>query len=48
MEAEGEVPGVGEETIIQGYADNTFKGGNPIRRDEAAAMLIRAFYAWFL
>ncbi|MFT7184304.1 MAG: hypothetical protein ACI9QC_000643 [Oceanicoccus sp.] len=47
-DAEGEVPGVGEETIIEGYSDGTFRGTNSIRRDEAAAMMIRAFYAWFL
>jgi hypothetical protein len=47
-EAEGDVPGVGEEVIVSGYSDGTFRGDNSIRRDEAAAMLIRAFYAWFL
>ena len=37
----------GEEYIIYGYSDGTFRGENYIQRDEAAAMLIRAFYAWF-
>jgi|GEM_PF-4970832 len=48
FEAEAEIPGVGTEYITEGYSDGTFKGDNPIRRDEAAAMLIRAFYAWYL
>jgi len=48
MDAYGDVPGIGEEAIVQGYSDGSFKGQNNIRRDEAAAMLIRAFYAWYL
>ncbi len=46
-QAESEIEKINGEYILEGYSDNTFRGENNIRRDEAAAMLIRAFYAWF-
>lgn len=46
-EAVADIPNEGEENIIQGYDDGTFRPDNPIARSEAAAVIIRIHLAWY-
>lgn len=45
--AVADIPNEGEENIIQGYDDGTFRPDNPIARSEAAAVIIRIHLAWY-